>query len=207
MAKRIEKTRYWVGILYPENMIDDWRDCIGDIVQVPYCYCVHDKDLLKDGDETRKCHVHLMLMFSNTTTHNHALDVYNLLSKDHCICCPDCFGIINVRSTYEYLIHNTDDSKKAGKYQYSPDDRIQGNNFDIGNFEQLSVAERKDIRSEMALLILDQHFTNYFDFYLYVISNYDTAYEDVLVSNSGHFERLIKGYYLKLLHAKENNGR
>lgn len=201
MAKRIEKTRYWSGICYPENMVDNWIDIIGDTVQVPYCYCVHDKDLLHDGDESRKVHVHLMLMFPNTTTHKHALNVFNTLSKTDQLCCSTCEGIIYPRKIYDYLIHDTEECRKAGKYQYSPDERIEGNNFDIGSFEQLTVAERKEIRSEMALIILDQGFTNYFDFYLYVISNYDTAYEDVLVSNSGHFERLIKGYYLKLVKA------
>ena len=49
-----EKNRYWSGIAYPENMIDTWQDDIGDIVQLPYAYCIHDKDLLLDGDETRK---------------------------------------------------------------------------------------------------------------------------------------------------------
>ena len=39
------KVRYWWGILYPENMIENWKDQIEDVLQLPFCYCVHDKDL------------------------------------------------------------------------------------------------------------------------------------------------------------------
>ena len=39
------KVRYWWGILYPENMIENWKDEIEDVLQLPFCYCVHDKDI------------------------------------------------------------------------------------------------------------------------------------------------------------------
>ena len=40
----INKARYWVAICYPENMKEDWQECIGDLIEYPYCYCIHDKD-------------------------------------------------------------------------------------------------------------------------------------------------------------------
>ena len=43
MAK-IDKARFWVGVLYPENMREDWQENIGDIVQLPYAYCCHTQD-------------------------------------------------------------------------------------------------------------------------------------------------------------------
>ena len=35
-----EKSKYWVGVLYPENMIEDWEDVIAEKVQLPFAYCV-----------------------------------------------------------------------------------------------------------------------------------------------------------------------
>ncbi|MBR5544618.1 MAG: hypothetical protein IKU66_04015, partial [Clostridia bacterium] len=70
----INKARFWVGVLYPENMVEDWETKIGDIVQLPYAYCIHDKDLEKDGDD-RKVHTHIILAFPNTTTQKHAFNV------------------------------------------------------------------------------------------------------------------------------------
>ena len=64
-----EKAKYWTCILYPESMVDDWQDKICDILQVPFAYCIHDKD--KDGhDGDRKIHVHVEIAFPNTTTKN-----------------------------------------------------------------------------------------------------------------------------------------
>lgn len=39
-----QKARYWVGVLYPENMIMDWEVSIGDILQLPFAYCLHNAD-------------------------------------------------------------------------------------------------------------------------------------------------------------------
>lgn len=76
---RINKARYWWAVLYPENMVPDWESRIGDIVQVPYAYAAHTLD--KDSkSEHRKDHVHLILVFGNTTTYKHAMEVFNLLS-------------------------------------------------------------------------------------------------------------------------------
>ena len=35
MAK-IDKARFWTGVLYPENMREDWKEVIGDTLQYPY---------------------------------------------------------------------------------------------------------------------------------------------------------------------------
>jgi hypothetical protein len=35
MAK-IDKARFWTGVLYPENMRPDWEEVIGDVLQNPY---------------------------------------------------------------------------------------------------------------------------------------------------------------------------
>jgi hypothetical protein len=43
MAK-IDKARFWTGVLYPENMREDWKEVIGDTLQYPYAYCQHSQD-------------------------------------------------------------------------------------------------------------------------------------------------------------------
>lgn len=80
MAK-IDKARFWTGVLYPENMREDWKEVIGDTLQYPYAYCQHSQD--KDSkSEHRKDHVHLIVAFPNTTTYKHALNVMDLLSAE-----------------------------------------------------------------------------------------------------------------------------
>lgn len=193
-----EKARFWVAVLYPENMRDGWEDDIGDIVQLPYAYCCHTQD--KDTkSEHRKDHIHLILAFSNTTTYKHAMSVFDLLSAEGKKACNKIESIINIRNMYDYLIHDTDTCRKKGKELYPTTARITGNNFDIGAYEQLGIAEKNDICKELCNVIIDNGFTNFGDFYVFVMNAYeDTNYFDILKTYSGLFERLTRSNFQKL---------
>ena len=197
MAKDISNARFWVGVLYPENMRPDWQDTLPDIVQLPYAYCIHSAD--KDSkSEHRKDHVHLILAFPNTTTYNHALQVFGLLSADGKKAINKCEAVINIRHAYDYLIHYTEGCRKLGKELYDKTARITGNNFDIGAYEQLGAAEKNNICKELCNLIITEGFMNFADFYMYVISNFeDSNYFEVLKTYSGLFERLTRANYQK----------
>lgn len=194
----INSTRYWVGVLYPENMRPNWEAEIGDIVQVPYAYCVHQAS--KDSkSEHRKEHVHLILAFSNTTTRNHAFNVFELLSADGKRSLNTIQAVISIRNAYDYLIHDTDSCRKLGKELYPREARIEGNNFDIGAFEQIGLVERNEICMELCNSIINEGFTNFADFYIHVLGAYEdnSHYFEVLRSHSGLFERLTKANYQK----------
>ena len=191
-----EKNKYWVGVLYPENMIEEWESKIGDLLELPFCYCLHNAD--KDSkSEHRKDHLHLIIVFPNTTTYNHAMTVFNRLSAEGKQAINTCQAVINIRSKYEYLIHNTETCKKQNKELYDKSCRISGNNFDIGNYEQVSLAEKSMMCKELCDCIVENGFSNFADFYLFVMSNYDSDYFAILQSYSGLFERLTKANYQK----------
>lgn len=188
-----QKAKYWWGILYPENMISNWENEIGDLLQLPYAYCIHDKDLLHDGDEERKVHVHLMIAFPNTTTYKHALGVFKELGQQSCNTIKRC---ISVRQCYKYLIHDTDECRKKGKYQYKEEERITGNSFDIGAYEQIGLEEKAEMRRTLSKFLIKKGFTTYALFYDYVSSNFeDKEYENIVVTYQGHFDKLCKGMY------------
>lgn len=199
------KARYWVGVGYPENMRPDWQDVIGEVTQLPYAYCVHDKDM--DGNEDdRKEHVHILLAFPNTTTYKSALTVMQGLSADGRKAFNTVQKVNNVRFMYNYLIHDTEDCKKKHKHLYDASERVTGNNFDIGSYEQVGVEEKKAMRKELAEVIFSRDFKNYLDFYVYVCQNFPPEYEDVVVGYSGHFERLTKGNFQKWRFSQMENG-
>lgn len=192
------KAKYWVGVLYPENMVSDWQDKIDNLVQVPFAYCVHDQDLDNDED-ARKEHIHLILAFPNTTTQNHAETVFHLLSKEGSCCFSAIKQIIHIRNMYNYLIHDTDKCKKDGKFQYDPKLRITGNNFDIGAYEQVSIEEKNRMLLECYRMIKEKKFVTFLDFVDYALENAADHYLvfDVIKSNSGFLERCIKSNYHK----------
>ena len=191
-----DKARYWVGVCYPENMIDDWKDQISKILQLPYVYCLHNQDCTT-SKEIRKIHLHLVIVFPNTTTKKYALSVFNKLSKDGLICCPSCENVHSIRFMYDYLIHDTEDCRKKHKFLYYPKDRVSGNGFDIGSYEQISVQDKLKMTMELADIIVKNGYEEYLSFYMFVVSNYDFEYFEIIKSNSGFFERLCKGNYLR----------
>lgn len=190
----ITKARYWVGVLYPENMREDWENEIGDLLQLPYAYCVHDKDLDNDKDE-RKKHLHLIVVFPNTTTYKHALSVFEELSAAGKSCLNKIEAVINIRSKFNYLIHDTETCRKENKYLYDKSERIVGNNFDIGSYEQVSAQEKLDKAQELADLLMKNRFVDFGEFYMYVMSNFDNSYFEIIKTNSGFYERLTKSNY------------
>lgn len=192
------KARYWQAVLYPENMRPDWREMIGDLVQLPYVFCVHDKD--RDSkSEHRKDHVHMILAFSNTTTYKNAMSVFDLLSAENKKAVNTCQAVINIRAAYDYLIHDTETCRKKGKFLYPTNERISGNNFDIGAFEQLTTQEIQDIYREFLQIIAEKKPKNFMDFFDMVrdLIFSDSHYLEVYRMNSASFERHIRGNYLR----------
>lgn len=186
------KARYWQAVMYPESMIEDWQLLISDKLQYAGAYCIHDKDVDENGD-ARKSHVHIILAFNNTTTYKHALSVFKELGS-----CNTCERVLNIRRAYDYLIHNTESSKKLGKYQYANNERVTFNNFDIGAFEQLSLNDKLSIKKELSSLIRTQHFFNFDDFDAYVIENLSLEHYQVMCENQGYFNNLVRGHYNKI---------
>lgn len=201
------KARYWCAVLYPENMRPDWEQVIGDVLGVPYAYCYHDKDMLAtykakqeiEGHDSRKMHVHCIIAYGNTTTYNAVYNLFLKLSAPRRKCLAWVEPVLNVRSMYEYLIHNTETAKKQGKYQYKPSERITGNNFDIGSFEQFSKADKLAMSKEICQLIVNEHITNFADLFLTIVNNYDNEYFEMLQTNSGFYARLLDGMYQRSL--------
>ena len=85
----MNKARYWQAVMYPENMIDNWQDEIAKVLQVPFAYCIHDKDIDKSGN-LRKIHVHIITAYGNTTTEKRALQVFKKLEKEGCSVSVSC---------------------------------------------------------------------------------------------------------------------
>lgn len=187
------KYKYFVAVLYPESMVDDWEDNISYILQKPYAYCIHDKD--KDGhDGDRKVHVHVMVAYGGNTTLKSALSLFKRLQPS-CNYCEPC----DVNYMYNYLIHDTDDCKKKGKYIYDVSERVLGNNFDIGDYEQVSLKYKKDLAWEFGFIIRRNRISTFDDFLDLLDRDYDVdnTVKDVVMVYSGFLERICRGVYLK----------
>ena len=194
---RINKTRYWWAVLWTENLPSNWEDTIDDTVQLPFAYCKHFKDL-DTKKESRKDHVHVLIAFPNPTTYTHALNVFKMIggvNGDKAV--NTCQAVLNIRHCYDYLIHDTEKCKKDGKHLYESFERVCGNNFDIGIYEQVSQHD-KDIKlREIIKFIRVNNMLNMADFW----DKFDEVYEDddvafeVVKGYNSMIDRTIKGNY------------
>lgn len=197
--KRIDKARYWWAVLYPENMPDNWRDIVGDVVQLPFAYAVHDLDH-DSKSEHRKDHVHMILAFPNTTTYRHALSIFKLLGETAVNTCEAC---VNIRHCYDYLLHDTDSCKKQGKEVYPKDRRIVGNNFDIGAYEQISTEQKQEMLQNLVGFVIVNKIMNMTDFYLSFGREFDESYWQIVVAYNRIIESTCTGNWRKYGYKKK----
>lgn len=200
MPGQYGKNRSWWAVLYNENMRPDWRDEVSNLVQLPFAYCVHDKGLQLEDGEKRKVHTHMILVWPAPTTYKHACEVFGRLSLEGKRAFNAIEPVYNSRHAYDYLIHDTEDCRKKGKFVFPREERVTGNLYDIGNYEQVSVTEKNEAFDRLTELVLVQEITNYADFVEAAIGNYPDERDlmrDVIRGYSGYFDRLIKGVYLR----------
>lgn len=200
------KVKLWSVVCYPENMREDWQEEIDDILQVPYAYAVHDIDH-DSKSKHRKDHVHLIIVWGGNTTANAMINVANRLSAEGKRCCSTAEPVNDIRHCYDYLIHDTDSCRKKGKELYPESARIEGNNFDIGQLEQLSTADKQDMLFELIGAVQCEQFTTINDLTAWVLNQYPTEYRKIIIEYNSILERYCRGQYLKLQKKKEQSGQ
>lgn len=197
------KNKVWWAILYPENMKENWQRDVADLVQLPFAYCIHDKGLqIEELEEERKVHVHMILVWNGPTTYKHAMEVFDGLSAPGKKCLSTCKPVYWHERAYKYLIHDTNDCRKKGKYEFPAAERITGNNYDIGAYIQISVEDKNQMFDDLTAFVLDNNIKNFADLIELSAAAFDDRKEvlrDVLRSNSGYFDKLVKGCYQRIV--------
>lgn len=189
------KVKLWEGICYPENMLDDWQEEIDDILQVPFAYAIHDIDHDQKSKQ-RKTHVHIIVVWGGNTTRKAIINVLNRLSADGKRCCSSAEPVNNIRHAYDYLIHDTASCRKKGKELYPVEVRIEGNNFDIGQLEQLSTKDKQDMLFELVGFIMVEKFETINDFTTAALREFPEQYREIIVGYNSILERYCRGNYL-----------
>ena len=141
--------------------------------------------------------MHLIVAFPNTTTYKHALNVMDLLSAEGKKAINKCEAVVGIRNVYDYLIHDTEDCRKKGKEQYDPSSVSRATTSTLVRMSSLARLRRTKCSWRWAKLS-EHGFTNYMDFYEYVVDTYDDMnYIEVMRAYSFHFERLTRGNHHK----------
>lgn len=197
---KTDKYRYWIFILYPESMVDNWRDIIDDVLQVPCCYIIHDKDnfLLEEDEHERKVHIHLWVCWNNTVWYGAILKLLNKHLAKPVIdddgnekigsCGSTAEPVFNPERAFLYLCHKDPKSlKKSYKYKYDDSERVFLNNFDIGSIIELGKDEIIKIKKDLTYTIRDYHIFNTLDLFFYIDENLDDFYMYVFQNFNQYF--------------------
>ena len=189
------KSKYWTFEVYPE-MFEKFENEGDEIIQVPYAWCKHDKDVKEVSKELgsngvvqyKQAHIHVLVAYPASTTYKNMMDIACKLGAKH------IERVKSVNYLYEYLIHNTEDAKKKGKYQYSQEDRHSCNGFDIEDYKKVS--GKDSIAYRLGLInIIKKNDIRYFDeFVSVVLESGDVQLIETLFSYHSFYSSFIKSY-------------
>lgn len=183
------KKRYWAFVLYPESAPENWKEILQ---QTGLSICVsplHDKDINPTGEQ-KKAHYHIILCYSGPTTFKCVKSITDSLNQ------PIPIALEQVRGYFRYLTHKDNPEK----YQYNEKDIITINDFDIDNYNDLSVSQIKTIMIDIQKIIRDNDILEYCDLLDFLLDSELFSYLDV-----AHNHTILFNTYITSLRNKKKN--
>lgn len=105
---------FWISTYLPPSVI---RSLLPDLDGLTYfAFCVHDRDRNSDGT-LKKLHTHILMYFQERVSSSYVAFWFHTLEIK-------VISRSNVFTEWNYLIHDSEACRKAGKFQYSVSDRI-----------------------------------------------------------------------------------
>ena len=174
------KKRYWAFVLYPESAPENWKEILQ---QTGLSCCVsplHDKDINPTG-EKKKAHYHIILCYSGPTTFKCVKAITDSLNQ------PIPITLEQVRGYFRYLTHKDNPEK----YQYDEKEITTINDFDIDNYNDLSVSQINAIKIELQKIIRDNEILEYCDLLDFLLDSDLLSYLDVAQNHTILFNTYI----------------
>lgn len=165
MAK--EKSRYFIFLLYPESIPNDWELQL-ETLGVPIAVSpLHDKDLSKvDGEKYKKPHYHVIYVAKNPVTAESVRNKVRKVLGDKSVAMVQIPG--SIENCYLYLTHESKDAIAKNKHKYAKSDIKHINNFDIDRYVSLDVETKDDMLNEVCELIASKGLANILELNRYV---------------------------------------
>lgn len=188
------KKRYWAFVLYPESAPENWKEILQ---QTGLSICIsplHDKDINPTGDP-KKAHYHIILCYSGPTTFKCVKAITDSLNQ------PIPIALEQVRGYFRYLTHKDNPEK----YQYNEKDITTINDFDIDNYNDLSVSQIKTIMIDIQKIIRDNDILEYCDLLDFLLDSELFSYLDVAQNHTILFNTYISSLRNKKKNIAKNN--
>ena len=188
----MNKKRYWAFVLYPESAPENWRELLQQTGLACAVSPLHDKDIDPTG-LSKKSHYHIILCYNGPTTFNTVKKITESLNQ------PIPIALEQVRGYFRYLTHKDNPEK----YQYNEKDITTINDFDIDNYNDLSVSQVKAIMIDILKLCRDNEITEYKDLLDLLLESDLDNYLDVAMKHTVVFNTYICSLRNQLKDKKE----
>ena len=179
MSENVKK-RNWTFVLYPESAPADWKEQLKISGLMSAISPLHDKDINPTG-EVKKAHYHILLVYSGPTTYNAVAKFTASLNAT----IPQ--PLESVKGMYRYFSHKDNPEK----YQYSEDDIVTVNGFNIADLVELTKSEVNEIKARVLYLIREVDIIEYADLIDFLTDNEMLVEYDVAVNNTFFFNSYI----------------
>lgn len=176
----MNKKRYWAFVLYPESSPDNWRELLQQTGLACAVSPLHDKDLDPTG-EIKKAHYHIILCYSGPTTFNTVKRITDSLNQ------PIPIPLEQVRGYFRYFTHKDNPEK----YQYNENEITTINDFDIDNYNDLSISQIKHIMVDLQRICRDNKIMEYCDLLDFLLDEELFSYLDVAQNHTILFNTYI----------------
>ena len=178
------KSRYWSFIVYPESVIDNWRQILEESGLVFCVSPLHDKDINPIG-EKKKEHYHVLVEYEGPRS-------YKCVKEMVC----DVIGatipkkVESIRGYYRYLTHQD----KPEKAQYNEDDIKEYNGFKL----DLTTTEIVRIKKKICEIIIGADIREYCDLLDYFRDIGDCDMWEIASNHTYFFDKYIASRRNKL---------
>lgn len=176
----MNKKRYWAFVLYPESAPENWRELLQQTGLACAVSPLHDKDI-NPTNEIKKAHYHIILCYSGPTTFNSVKRITDNLNQ------PIPIPLEQVRGYFRYFTHKDN----PDKYQYNENDITTINDFDIDNYNDLSVSQIKHIMIDIQRICRDNRIMEYSDLLDFLLDAELYSYLDVAQNHTILFNTYI----------------
>ncbi|PAH10004.1 replication protein, partial [Staphylococcus aureus] len=169
------RTRNWTFVVYPESVVENWRDILdGEHVQWIESP-LHDKDVDPNG-EIKKSHWHILIMFESVKTYEQVLAITTKINATVPQKCNAEKGLVR------YMAH----LDNPEKFQYSKSDIIGHGGADVMELLKPNSSDRYALIREMLEFIDENNFIEFKDLMNYAMRERFDDWFPLLCDNSAY---------------------
>lgn len=188
------KKRNWTFLVYPSSAPENWKDILTSTGLPIAISPLHDQDVNPTG-EIKKAHYHLILCYPGPTTGSVVRSLTDELGQ------PWPMPIDSIQGVYRYFTHQDN----LEKHQYSSDDIVVLNGFNIRDYADLSTTDKARIKVELIKLIKEKCITEYSDFMDRMVELDKDDYFFVASTNTLFFNSYISSLRNKIKDEQNKN--